>query len=450
MNADRADNADRIGADRADGTLKRSIGLLHATALVVGIILGASIFVQPSAITASVPALSAVYAVWIVAGVLTLFGALIAAELASAFPKAGGVYVFLSEAFSPGIAFLWGWAMFWTMHTGIIAAVSMIFARYVAYFIPVGDTGLKLIAIAAIVVLSTVNYFGVRQGSIVQTTLTIAKVGAVAGITVLAFALGARVPVSTAAAPATVVADSHAFIAAIVAGLFAFGGWHMVTYAAEETIEPERTLPRALVLGVLIVTASYIALNAAYFHVLAPAAIAGSTRVAADAANAVMGSFGAAIVSGIVALSAFGAANGIILAGPRVYLAMSRDGLLFRWLGAIHEKFRTPHRAIALQAVWAIVLVLTGTYRALFTRVVYTEWIFFALMAVGLVLLRRRPGYSPRFRVPAHPIIPIVFIVSSLYIVFDQVVAHPGESLAGLALVAIGWPVYYFTVHNHG
>jgi len=432
--------------------LKRTIGLLHATALVVGIIIGASIFVQPSAITASVPKLSAVYAVWILAGVLTLFGALIAAELASAFPRAGGVYVFLSESFSPGIAFLWGWAMFWTMHTGIIAAVAMIFARYVAFFVPVGDTGLKLIAITAVVVLSAVNYVGVRQGSLVQTTLTIVKVGAVAAITVLAFVLGARTPLAVVAAPAaTAVAaagDSHAFIAAIVAGLFAFGGWHMVTYAAEETVDPERTLPRALVLGVLIVTASYIALNAAYFHVLPAATIATSTRVAADAAGAVMGSAGAAIVSVIVALSALGAANGIILAGPRVYLAMSRDRLLFSWVGAVHDRFRTPHRAIALQAGWAIVLVLTGTYRALFTRVVFTEWIFFALMAVGLVLLRRRPGYAPRFRVPWHPIVPVVFVVSSLYIVFDQVVAHPRDSVGGLALVAIGWPVYYFTVRR--
>src|SRR5206468_12415264 len=147
--------------------LRRALGLLHTTALVVGIIIGASIFVQPSAITASVPSLSAVYVVWIVAGILTLFGALIAAELSSAFPKAGGVYVFLSEAFSPGIAFLWGWAMFWVMHTGIIAAVAMIFARYVAYFIPVGDAGLKVIAVLAIVGLSAVNYFGVRQGSLV-------------------------------------------------------------------------------------------------------------------------------------------------------------------------------------------------------------------------------------------------------------------------------------------
>ena len=430
-------------------TLKRSLGLTHATALVVGIIIGASIFVQPSAITASVPRLSAVYAVWFVAGVLTLFGALIAAELASAFPKAGGVYVFLSEAFSPGVAFLWGWAMFWTMHTGIIAAVAMIFARYVAYFVPVGDAGLKIIALSAVIALSCVNYIGVYQAGVVQTMLTIAKVGAVTAITILAFALGARVPVPAMHITAQ-ADDSHAFIAAIVAGLFAFGGWHMVTYAAEETVEPERTLPRALVLGVLIVTASYIALNAAYFHVLPPDAIARSTRVAADAADAVMGSSGAAIVSVIVALSAFGAANGIILAGPRVYLAMSRDGLLFRWVGEIHPRYRTPHRAIALQAAWAVVLVLTGTYRALFTRVVYTEWIFFALMAVGLVLLRRRPDYVPRFRVPGHPLIPIVFVVSSLYIVFDQIIAHPGESLTGLGLVAIGWPVYYFTVPGRG
>ncbi len=430
-------------------TLKRSLGLTHATALVVGIIIGASIFVQPSAITASVPRLSAVYAVWFVAGVLTLFGALIAAELASAFPKAGGVYVFLSEAFSPGVAFLWGWAMFWTMHTGIIAAVAVIFARYVAYFVPVGDAGLKIIALSAVIALSCVNYIGVYQAGVVQTMLTIAKVGAVTAITILAFALGARVPVPAMHITAQ-ADDSHAFIAAIVAGLFAFGGWHMVTYAAEETVEPERTLPRALVLGVLIVTASYIALNAAYFHVLPPDAIARSTRVAADAADAVMGSSGAAIVSVIVALSAFGAANGIILAGPRVYLAMSRDGLLFRWVGEIHPRYRTPHRAIALQAAWAVVLVLTGTYRALFTRVVYTEWIFFALMAVGLVLLRRRPDYVPRFRVPGHPLIPIVFVVSSLYIVFDQIIAHPGESLTGLGLVAIGWPVYYFTVPGRG
>ena len=166
----------------------------------------------------------------------------------------------------------------------------------------------------------------------------------------------------------------------------------MVTYAAEETRDPERTIPRALLVGVLVVTGCYIALNAAYFHVLRPDKIAASTRVAADAADAVLGRGGAAMMSAVVALSTFGALNGVILSGPRAYLAMARDRLLFAWAAAIHPRFRTPHRAILLQGAWAIVLVSTGTYRALFTRVVYTEWIFFALMAVGLMRLRRRPS----------------------------------------------------------
>ena len=413
--------------------------------MVVGIIVGASIFVQPSAIAASVPEISAVNAVWIAAGILTLFGALIAAELSTAFPRAGGVYVFLSEAFSPGIAFLWGWAMFWTMHTGIIAAVATVFARYAAFFVPINE---KVIAVVAVIVLSAVNYFGVKQGSIVQTTLTVFKLAAIVGIIILAFALGPRESITSVNPPTSQPADPHAIIAAIVAGLFAFGGWHMVTYAAEETVDPEKTLPRALVIGVVIVTACYLALNAAYFHVLPHDQVGSSTRVAADAAGAVVGSKGAAIVSLVVALSALGAANGIILAGPRVYLAMARDRLAPAWIGAIHDTYRTPHRAIIVQAIWAAVLVSTGTYRALFTRVVYTEWIFFALMAAGLVLLRRRPSYAPRFRVPFHPVIPVLFIVASLYIVLDQVIAKPGESLGGLAMVLVGWPVYLFTLRK--
>ena len=171
--------------------LKRSLGLVSATALVVGIIVGASIFVQPSAIAASVPGVRVVNAVWVAAGVLTLFGALIAAELSTAYPKAGGVYVFLAEAFSPGVAFLWGWAMFWTMHTGIIAAVATVFARYAAFFIPINE---RVIAVVAVLALSGINYFGVKQGSIVQTTLTVFKLAAIAGITIIAFSLGPSSP----------------------------------------------------------------------------------------------------------------------------------------------------------------------------------------------------------------------------------------------------------------
>lgn len=423
--------------------LSRSIGLVHATALVVGIIIGASIFVQPSVITGTVPNVGAVYAVWIVSGVLTLFGALIAAELASAYPQAGGVYVFLREAFSPGVAFLWGWAMFWTMHTGIIAVIAMVFARYVSFFAPAGDPGMRVYAVGAIVVLTAVNYVGVKQSSVLQTTLTVLKVAAIVLITVVAFVAAPVLTASTGFSESPPPSVSpRSFALALVAGLFAFGGWHMVTYAAEETREPERTIPRALLIGVLIVTASYVALNAAYFHVLLPSEIAGSTRVAADTAQRLIGHRGAAIVSAIVAISTFGALNGVILSGPRAYLAMARDGLLVSWAAAIHPRFRTPHRAILLQGVWAVVLVSTGTYRALFTRVVYTEWIFFALMAIGLMRLRSRRGYEPSYRVWGYPVVPVVFIVSSLSIVINQVASDGMNAWLGLAFIAIGWPVY--------
>jgi len=424
--------------------LSRSITPLHATALVVGIIIGASIFVQPSVITGTVPSLPAVYAVWIASGILTLFGALIAAELASAYPHAGGVYVFLREAFSPGVAFLWGWAMFWTMHTGIIAVIAMVFARYMSFFIPVGDIGLRVLAMIAVVALTAVNYIGVKQGSLVQTTLTILKIGAVIAIILVAFSFGTTPPPEpTSGFPgATGSLTARTFALGLVAGLFAFGGWHMVTYAAEETTNPERTIPRALVVGVLIVTGCYVALNAAYFHVLSPGAIARSTRVAADAADAVFGHGGAAAISAVVAVSTFGALNGVILSGPRAYLAMARDGLLVSWAAAIHERFRTPHRAIVLQGVWAVVLVSSGTYKALFTRVVYTEWIFFALMAIGLMRLRTRSSYNPAYRVRGYPIIPLVFIVSSAAIVINQLATDPKEGAMGLLLVGIGWPVY--------
>jgi amino acid transporter len=422
--------------------LSRSINQLDATALVVGIIIGASIFVQPSVITGAVPTVGGVFAVWLASGVLTLFGALIAAELASAYPHAGGVYVFLKESFSPAVGFLWGWAMFWTMHTGIIAVIATVFARYVTFFFPAGDFGARAIAVAAVVALTAVNYVGVRQGSIVQTTFTLLKIAAIVLIIAVAFALGPRVPVAPGHATAASLTFSS-FPPAIVAGLFAFGGWHMVTYAAEETRAPERTIPRALVAGVLLVTACYIALNAAYFHVLSPDRIAGSSRVAADAADSVLGRGGAALMSAIVAVSTFGALNGVILSGPRAYLAMARDGLLASWAAAIHPRFHTPHRAILLQGIWAVILVSTGTYRALFTRVVYTEWIFFALMAAGLFRLRARGSYQPTYRVWGFPAVPIVFILASGFIVAHQLVTDAVNAWTGFLFVAAGLPVYF-------
>ena len=419
--------------------------------MVVGTIIGASIFVQPSLITGQVTSPSAVFLVWAAAGALSLFGALVAAELASAFPKTGGVYVFLKEEFGPALGFLWGWAMFWTMHSGIIAAIAVVFARYVGHFVPLSDIGIRVVAIAGILALSWINYLGVKQGSTLQTAFTIVKVLAILVIIVVGLALGPLAPVPAAESSAMALGQVSAqdFGLALVAGIFAFGGWHMVTYAAGETLQPEKTIPRALLLGMLIVTVSYIALNAVYFHVLPFDTVVSSTRVAADAADAVMGPRGAAVVSGLVIFSTFGALSGIILAGPRVYYSMARDGLMFSWLGDVHPDYRTPHRAIALQAVWSSALVFTGTYRALFTRVIYTEWIFFGLMAVGLVLLRKRPDYSPTYRVWGYPVIPAIFAISSAIIVLNQIVSDPTESATGLLLVVVGLPVYYIWNAKH-
>lgn len=427
--------------------LRRAIGLRHATAMVVGTIIGASIFVQPSEVTSAVPSVGGIVLVWLASGVLTLFGALVCAELASIFAQSGGVYVYLREAFSPALGFLWGWAMFWVMHAGIIAAIAVVFARYLAYFAPLGDVGVKAVAVGCIALLSAINVFGVKPGTLVQTLITAGKAAAIVVIIVLGFVLGARLPehfiAGDLAATGFTVKD---FLRAMIAGLFAFGGWHMVTYNAEETLAPRRTIPRALILGVVVVTVCYMAMNTVYLYVLPLDEVAASTRIAADAADALVGSGGGALMAGLVVFSTFGAVSGIILAGPRVYYAMARDGLLFAWMGRIHPRFRTPAVAIAMQGLWASILVITGTYRDLFTRVIYTEWIFFGLMAVGLLLLRRRPGLTRGYVV--WRVVPALFALFSFVIVFNQVISDPGESLVGLSFVAAGLPVYVLWIRN--
>lgn len=424
--------------------LRRAIGLPQATAMVVGTIIGASIFVQPSEITGQVFSVKGVFLVWLVSGLLTFFGALVCAELASIFTQSGGVYVYLKEAYSPSIGFLWGWAMFWSAHSGIIAAISVIFSRYVSYFLPMSAAMVKIVSIAAILILSAINYRGVRQGSSLQTLMTLGKVVAIVFIIIAGFVLGSRLPahfVNTDTGNQVISLNS--FFLAVAAGLFAFGGWHMVTYNSEETINPRKTIPRALMIGTIIVTLCYMGLNAVYMYVLPLESVASSTRIAADAADALLGFGGGALMSGLVIFSTFGALSGIILCGPRVYFSMARDGLLFRWVGDIHPRYGTPHKAIIVQGVWSSVLVATGTYKALFTRVVYTEWIFFGLMAIGLFLFRRRPGIVRGYRIWGYPLVPALFIVASFAVVVNQIVSDPRESLFGLSLVLVGLPIYY-------
>lgn len=415
----------------------------HATALVVGTIVGASIFVQPSEITGIVHTTQGTILVWLASGLLTLFGALICAELASIYTQTGGVYIYLREAFSPAVGFLWGWAMFWSMHSGIIAAIAVIFARYCGFFIPLSDMGLKTVAISVILVHSLINFFGVRHGSNLQMIFTIGKVVAIALIILFGLVLGAEIPAHFESGSLEGTSTSlNNIMTAMIAGLFAFGGWHMVTYNAEETVDPQSTIPKSLILGTVIVTVCYVALNTVYMYILPLDAVASSSRIAADAANALLGSGGGAFMSALVMFSTFGAIGGIVLIGPRVYYSMANDGLLFKWIGDIHPTYRTPYKAILLQALWSSALVWTGTYRELFTRVIFTEWIFFGLMGIGLFIVRKR-RIERQYSIIGYPVVPAIFIVASFVIVANHLFNKPVEGISGLALLLAGLIIYY-------
>jgi len=413
--------------------------------MVVGTIVGSSIFVQPSEVSRAVPNFWGMLLVWMTAGALTWFGASICAELTTAFPRTGGVYVFLRELFSPAAGFLWGWAMFWSMHSGIIAAIAMVFARYTSTIVPMGDAGVRATAVAGILGLSAINYVGVRPGSGVQTALTVTKIGAIVVLLGLLFGAGRLAPPAALGSLTAI-----GFFRGLAAGLFAFGGWHMVTYAAEETCDPERTIPRALMIGVALVVLVYLLLNAAYLLVLPFGAVLSSTHIAFDATAATAGPAAASAIALLVMVSSLGATSGIILAGPRVYFAMSADRLLFAWLGAVHPKYRTPHRAIAAQAVWSSVLVITGTYATIVSRVIYTEWIFFGALALGALAHRRRRPQTASFRAWGFPVAPAVFALVCAALVGAQVIADPGHSVWGLGLVLAGLPVYWLWKRKAG
>jgi APA family basic amino acid/polyamine antiporter len=428
--------------------LRRSMGLAAATSMVVGIIVGAFIFVQPAEVTRLVPSRHGVILVWLVSGVLTLCAALVCAELARLFPETGGVYVFLRQIYSPALAFLWGWGMFFVMHAGILAAIAVVLARYAGYFFGLGDAGIRVLAIVAILLVSFIQYLGVKPGSAVQVTLTTAKLCAIAVMCALIFILGGHAHHAVPASAEQPV-DLTSFGLAVAAGLFAFGGWHMVSYSAGETRDPERTIPRALIYGVVIVTACYTLLNAAYLYVMPLSAVATSTRVAADAMERVLGPAGGKAITVVIIVSALGALNGIALAGPRVYYAMAQDRLAFRWMAALHPKRQTPYLAITAQAVWACLLAATNSYRALFTRVIYTEWLFFALLAAGIFVLHRRGQYTPKYLAVGYPLLPIVSLGTSAAIACNQIYAAPRDSFIGLGLLLLGLPVYFFWAHRN-
>ncbi len=410
--------------------------------------IGTAIFLVPSDMLRQVGSPSLMLGAWVVAGLLSLFGALSFAELAGILPQAGGQYVYLREAYGPLVSFLCGWQFLIASQTAGISVLAVGFAEYVNEFVPLTTWEQRGAAAAAIVVFTIINIVGVREGGEVQSLLTGVKVAAIVAIILLGFAL-ARGPVATplvhGAAGGPSKAGLAAFGAAMVGALWAYEGWNACTFAAGEVKRPERNVPLALILGTGAVLVLYIGLNLFYFRVLTPAEISHSSRVGADAAVHVFGHFGAQLVSLLIIISTLSSLNGSILAAPRVYYAMAKDGSFFRWCAAVHKRYHTPHLALVLQGVWATVLVLMGSYDQLYTYVIFDAWILYALTALAVLVLRRKMPNAPRpYRVWGYPWVPIAFVVTSGWFTVNMLLQTPKEAGIGALMVALGIPVYWF------
>ena len=432
-----------------EGKYVPRLGLFSGTMMVVGGIIGSGIFLNPAIVAARVRSAGLTLAVWVLGGVIALIGALVYAELGARRPVAGGGYVYLRDAFGRLPAFLYAWTLLLVIATGAIAAVAVTFATYAATLLGLGAATRVPLAVGAILLLSAINYVGVKPGAVTQNVLTLLKLAALAVLIIAGLLLPH--PTATAAQMTPLPGGSEVLAvgAALVPVLFAFGGWQQTNFIAEELIEPERNLPRALLGGVTIVVAVYLLANVAYLRTLGVDGLAASTAPAADAMRALLGAPGAALIAAGIAVSTFGFLNLVILVSPRVYRAMAADGLFFPSLARLHPRYRTPAAAILFQGAWAIILTLTGRYGDLLDYVVFGDWIFFAATASTLFYFRARERRGLeradlRFRMPGYPAGPILFMLAALYVVIGSIASNPGNAVKGTALMAVGVPVFLF------
>jgi basic amino acid/polyamine antiporter, APA family len=446
---------------KAPTELKRDLGPWAAASIVVGTVIGSGIFLVPHDMIARVGTPTMVFVVWIFGGLLTLAGSLSYAELAAAIPEAGGEYAYLREAYGPVWGFLYSWTQMWVAKSGSIATLATGFFYYLTNFYPSLDTVFyrlplplgpgggplefrygQLLAMALILALAWLNYYGVKLGGEVQVTVTAVKVALIAGIIIVGLGFGhAHAPESAPAAALT----SAGFFAALAAALWAYDGWNNVAMVASEIRDPQRNLPRALIGGTLLVIAIYLLANVAYFHVLPARDVAGSTRVAGEMMRRILGAAGANAVSIAAMISIFAALNGSILSGSRVPYAAARDGYFFRSIAAVNPRFHTPGVSILALSAWAAILVLSGGYRQLFTYVIFASWILYGMTtAAVLVLRRKRPDLPRPYRTLGYPLVPIVFVLVAVAFIISTLRDSPRESLMGIGLIVLGLPFYWY------
>ena len=426
-------------------TLDRTLGFKDLVLIVIGTVIGSGIFIVPATVlTQTEGAIGPAMLVWLVAGILSLLGALTYGELGAANPDAGGLYVYIRDSFGPLTAFLYGWTTFFVISSGSVATLAVAFTGYLGQFMTVTPTMSKVIAVLVIIVIAAINIRGTRQGSSVQNWSTGVKTLAILVMSVALLSRGTGFSGAVTVWPATFTPGLLSGVGlAMIGVLWAYEGWQYVTFSAGEARDAQRIFPRAIIAGTAFLIALYLFANFAYVAALGPDGVMASKRVAADSVSALFGANAGKLIAAVILVSIFSAANGITLTAPRLYYAMSRDGVFFRKLAEIHPRFRTPAFAIIAGSAWAALLAATGTFEQLLTYVVFSGWIFYGLGAMSIFVYRRRAPDMPRpFRVPGYPLTPILFVLASFAIVLNTLFTQPGRALVGLAVVLAGVPAY--------
>ena len=433
-------------------SLERTLGPRDLILIVIGTVIGSGIFIVPASVLRDTGGdVRVALVVWLAAGVLSLLGALTYGELGAANPEAGGLYVYIRDAFGPLPAFLYGWTAFFVIGTGSVATLAVAFTGYLGQFVPVSPITAKVVAALMILVIMAINVRGVRHSAHVQNWTTGVKLVALAGMAVVLIAVG-RGSAAPVAAPAAAGAPGAFSLlsgvgAAMIAVLWAYEGWQYVTFSAGETRDPQRIFPRAIVAGTAVVIVIYLLANLGYLAAIGPERAQHTDRIAADAMTALFGPAAGKLIAAVILVSMFSAANGLTLTSPRMYFAMAQDGVFFEKLAEVHPRFGTPAFAVVAGSAWAMLLAVSGTFEQLLTYVVFAGWIFYALGALSIFSYRRsrrRAAEAPTFQVPGYPVTPILFVAAAAAIVLNTLVTQPGRGLVGLGIVLLGTPVFYW------
>jgi len=463
--------------------LVKQLGFFTVLMIVIGAVIGSGIFKKPALMASILGSPELLLIVWILAGIITLFGALSNAEVASMFPETGGQFIYFQKMYGNLTAYLYGWSILAVIQTASIASITYVFAEYTEYFIklprfaeeiensfrlympfvgwihPLRDIGVKLLTVSTILFLTGVNYFGIKYGGIVADIMTIIKILAILLLVIFAFIysggnfnnftqdLSNYNGLSMGTFGAIVISFSAAF--------WAYDGWNNITYIAGEVKKPQKNIPMALIFGTIVVISIYILINLAYLYVLPIDEMANSKLVAADMANRSMGNIGGALIAALVMVSTFGTSNGTIMVSARVYYSMARNNMFFKKIGDIHPKYHTPANSLILQGIWASALVFSGSFDDLTDMLIFVSWIFYAFGALGLFVLRKKyPELNRNYKVPLYPIIPLIFVIFAFGFVFFTLYEDINNFLTGrtelinstfgLVLSILGIPFYYY------